>query len=80
VITHSVELAGLTGHLVDGDAHVGGLTATIAVGLPDSNVRETRDRIRATRVKLGWPGRKVTQGGLVLVRERQRGLQVLPDG
>jgi len=47
------------------EAHVGGgLPATILVGLPDSRVRETRDRVRAAMVNshLGWPVRKITVG------------------
>jgi magnesium chelatase family protein len=54
--THTVELAGITGHIITVEAHVGGgLPATILVGLPDSRVRETRDRVRAAMVnsKLG---------------------------
>lgn len=63
--THTVELTGITGHVITVDAHVGGgLPATILVGLPDSRVRETRDRVRAAMVNshLGWPGRKITVG------------------
>jgi len=63
--THTVELTGITGHVIEVQAHVsGGLPATILVGLPDSRVRETRDRVRAAMVnsKLGWPGRKITVG------------------
>jgi magnesium chelatase family protein len=63
--THTVELAGITGHVIQVEAHVGGgLPATILVGLPDSRVRETRDRVRAAMVNsnLGWPGRKITVG------------------
>jgi len=65
MITYSVELAGITGHLIEVDAHIGGgLPATILTGLPDSRVRETRDRARAAMVNshLGWPGRKITVG------------------
>jgi magnesium chelatase family protein len=63
--THAVALAGVVGHLVEVEAHLGGgLPATILVGLPDTAVREARDRVRAAMVnsKLGWPDRKITVG------------------
>ncbi len=56
--THAVALAGVVGHLVEVEAHLGGgLPTTILVGLPDTAVREARDRVRAAMVnsKLGWP-------------------------
>ncbi len=41
-----------------------GLPATILVGLPDTALREARDRIRAAIVNSGeaWPGSKITVG------------------
>ena len=63
--THAVALAGVVGHLVEVEAHLAaGLPATILVGLPDTAVREARDRVRAAMVnsKLGWPDRKITVG------------------
>ena len=63
--THTVEVIGITGHVIEVESYLsGGLPATILVGLPDSRVRETRDRVRAAMVnsKLGWPGRKITVG------------------
>jgi len=40
--THTVELAGITGHLIEVNVHVGGRPpAAVLVGLPDSRVRET---------------------------------------
>ena len=63
--TYAVALAGVVGHLVEVEAHLGaGLPATILVGLPDTAVREARDRVRAAMVnsKLGWPDRKITVG------------------
>jgi magnesium chelatase family protein len=63
--TYSVALAGVKGHVVEVEAHLsGGLPATILVGLPDTAVREARDRVRAAMVnsKLDWPGRKITVG------------------
>jgi magnesium chelatase family protein len=63
--THAVALAGVVGHLVEVEAHLGGgLPTTILVGLPDTAVREARDRVRAALVnsKLGWPDRRITVG------------------
>jgi magnesium chelatase family protein len=63
--TYAVALTGVAGHLVEVEAYIGGgLPATILVGLPDTAVREARDRVRAALVnsKLGWPGRKITVG------------------
>ncbi len=63
--TYAVALMGVAGHLVEVEAYIGGgLPATILVGLPDTAVREARDRVRAALVnsKLGWPGRKITVG------------------
>jgi magnesium chelatase family protein len=61
--TFTAVLAGATAHLVEAEAHVGsGLPTTILVGLPDTAVRETRDRTRAAIVNSGepWPTTKVT--------------------
>lgn len=63
--THAVALTGVVGHLVEVEAYIGGgLPTTILVGLPDTAVREARDRVRAAIVnsKLGWPGRRITVG------------------
>ena len=63
--TYAVALSGVAGHLVEVEAHIGGgLPATILVGLPDTAVREARDRVRAALVnsRLGWPGHKITVG------------------
>ena len=63
--THAVALVGVVGYLVEVEAHLGrGLPATILVGLPDTAVREARDRVRAAMVnsQLGWPDRKITVG------------------
>jgi site-specific DNA recombinase len=63
--TYAIALMGVTGHLVEVEAHIGGgLPATILVGLPDTAVREARDRVRAALVnsQLGWPGHKITVG------------------
>src|SRR5215469_5518626 len=63
--THSVALVGVEGHLIDVEADIAqGLPATILVGLPDTALREARDRIRAAIVNSGesWPQAKITVG------------------
>jgi magnesium chelatase family protein len=61
----SVALVGVTGHLIEVEADIAsGLPATILVGLPDTALREARDRIRAAIVNSGesWPNSKITVG------------------
>ena len=56
--TYSVALVGVRGHLIEVEADIAsGLPATILVGLPDTALREARDRIRAAIVNSGeaWP-------------------------
>src|SRR6201996_6618252 len=63
--TYSVALAGVRGHLIEVEADIAsGLPATILVGLPDTALREARDRIRAAIVNSGqsWPNSKITVG------------------
>jgi magnesium chelatase family protein len=63
--THSVALVGVEGHLIEIEADIAqGLPATILVGLPDTALREARDRIRAAIVNSGenWPQQKITVG------------------
>jgi magnesium chelatase family protein len=63
--THSVALIGVTGHVVEVEADItNGLVGMILVGLPDTALREARDRIRAAIVNSGeeWPLRKITVG------------------
>ena len=63
--THSVALVGVTGHVVEVEADIAnGLVGTILIGLPDTALREARDRIRAAIVNSGeeWPQRKITVG------------------
>ena len=63
--TYSVALVGVHGHLVEVEADIAsGLPATILVGLPDTALREARDRIRAAIVNSGetWPNSKITVG------------------
>jgi len=63
--TFSVALVGVQGHLIEVEADIAsGLPATILVGLPDTALREARDRIRAAIVNSGqaWPNSKITVG------------------
>ena len=63
--TFSVALVGVTGHVVEVEADIAnGLVGMILVGLPDTALREARDRIRAAIVNSGeeWPQRKITVG------------------
>ncbi|HEY0935909.1 MAG TPA: magnesium chelatase domain-containing protein, partial [Trebonia sp.] len=63
--TYSVALVGVNGHLIEVEADIAnGLPATILVGLPDTALREARDRIRAAIVNSGenWPNSKITVG------------------
>ena len=63
--TYSVALVGVTGHLVEVEADItNGLPMTILVGLPDTALREARDRIRAAITNSGetWPNSKITVG------------------
>jgi magnesium chelatase family protein len=63
--THSVALIGVSGQVVEIEADIAnGLVGMILVGLPDTALREARDRIRAAIVNSGeeWPQRKITVG------------------
>jgi magnesium chelatase family protein len=63
--THSVALVGVKGHLIEIEADIAqGLPITILIGLPDTALREARDRIRAAIVNSGekWPQQKITVG------------------
>src|SRR6202012_367163 len=63
--TYSVALVGVRGHLIEVEADIAsGLPATILVGLPDTALREARDRIRAAIVNSGesWPDSKIPVG------------------
>jgi magnesium chelatase family protein len=63
--THSVALVGVAGHLIEVEADIAqGLPMTILVGLPDTALREARDRIRAAIVNSAekWPQSKITVG------------------
>jgi magnesium chelatase family protein len=63
--TYAVALVGVHGHLIEVEADIAsGLPATILIGLPDTALREARDRIRAAIVNSGetWPNSKITVG------------------
>lgn len=61
--TLGVALVGLTGHVVEVEAHLApSLPAFTLVGLPDASLAESRDRVRAavTSSGLAWPNRRIT--------------------
>jgi magnesium chelatase family protein len=63
--TYAMALAGVQGHVVEIEADIeNGLVALFLVGLPDTALREARDRIRSAIVNSGgsWPQRRVTVG------------------
>ncbi len=63
--THAMALVGVRGHPVEIEADIeNGLVALLLVGLPDTALREARDRIRSALVNSGeaWPQRRITVG------------------
>ncbi len=63
--THAIALVGVHGHLVEIEADIeNGLVALLLVGLPDTALREARDRIRAAIInsRESWPQRRITVG------------------
>jgi magnesium chelatase family protein len=63
--THSIALVGVQGYVVEIEADIeNGLVTFMLVGLPDTALREARDRIRAAIVNSGlqWPQRRITVG------------------
>ena len=63
--TYSIALAGVQGHIVEIEADIAnGLVALLLVGLPDTALREARDRIRSAIINshLPWPQRRITVG------------------
>ncbi len=63
--THSIALVGVQGHVVEVEVDIAnGLVGMILVGLPDTALREARDRIRAaiSNSDEHWPQRKITVG------------------
>jgi magnesium chelatase family protein len=63
--THAIALAGVQGHVVEIEADIeNGLVALLLVGLPDTALREARDRIRSAIINSAqtWPQRRITVG------------------
>jgi magnesium chelatase family protein len=63
--TQAIALVGVQGHIVEIEADIeNGLVALLLVGLPDTALREARDRIRSAIVNSGeqWPQRRITVG------------------
>jgi magnesium chelatase family protein len=63
--THAIALVGVEGHEVEIEADIqNGLPGLLLVGLPDTALREARDRIRAAIVNSHeqWPQRRITVG------------------
>ncbi len=63
--THSIALVGVEGHPVEIEADIeNGLVGLLLVGLPDTALREARDRIRSAIVNSEekWPNRRITVG------------------
>ena len=63
--THAIALVGVQGHPVEIEVDIeNGLVGLMLVGLPDTALREARDRIRSAIVnsKERWPQRRITVG------------------
>ena len=63
--SYAIALAGVRGHVVEIEADIeNGLVALLLVGLPDTALREARDRIRSAIVnsRQAWPQRRITVG------------------
>jgi hypothetical protein len=63
--THAIALVGVQGHVVEIEVDIeNGLVALLLVGLPDTALREARDRIRSAIVnsQQSWPQRRITVG------------------
>ena len=62
---HAIALVGVQGHPVEIEADIeNGMVALLLVGLPDTALREARDRIRSAIVnsRETWPTRRITVG------------------
>jgi magnesium chelatase family protein len=62
---HAIALVGVQGHVVEIEADIeNGLVTLLLVGLPDTALREARDRIRSAILNSGqsWPQRRITVG------------------
>jgi magnesium chelatase family protein len=65
VCTWTAALTGTEGHLAAVEADISpGQPATVLTGLPDTALREARDRVRAAIINSGehWPATKITVG------------------
>jgi magnesium chelatase family protein len=63
--TYAIALVGVQGHVVEIEADIeNGLVALLLIGLPDTALREARDRIRSAVVNSQehWPLRRITVG------------------
>jgi magnesium chelatase family protein len=63
--THAIALVGMHGHVVEVEADIeNGLVGLQLIGLPDTALREARDRIRSAVINSGydWPMRRITVG------------------
>ena len=63
--THSIALVGVEGYPVEVESDIeNGLPCLLLVGLPDTALREARDRIRAAIINSHeqWPQRRITVG------------------
>jgi magnesium chelatase family protein len=63
--THAIALVGVEGHEVEIEADIqNGLPGLLLIGLPDTALREAKDRIRAAIVNSHeqWPQRRITVG------------------
>jgi magnesium chelatase family protein len=63
--THSIALVGVEGYPVEIESDIAnGLPCLLLVGLPDTALREARDRIRAAIInsREQWPQRRITVG------------------
>jgi magnesium chelatase family protein len=63
--THSIALVGVEGYPVEIESDIeNGLPGLLLVGLPDTALREARDRIRAAIInsREQWPQRRITVG------------------
>jgi magnesium chelatase family protein len=61
--TRGAAIIGIDGHLVEAAAAISnGMAAFDILGLPDTGIRETRDRVRAAVLNSGqrWPARAIT--------------------
>src|SRR5258707_8271667 len=62
---NAIALVGVKGHAVEIEVDIeNGMVALLLIGLPDTALREARDRIRSAIVNSGeaWPTRRITVG------------------